>query len=1583
MAASKESRPPSGLTILGRVAKLLGIGAAVLIGLLLVAVLALQLSGVRKEILTRAITRADQSVTGELEVEQAAWPRLTRVELNGLRWTDEGDTLAAAERVVLAFDLGALIQRHLHVRELTLLGARVDLPALQERLGSAEEDTTTGEGGGLPWIREGAMPGVPSLAADHIEIGAPWICLSPDRSLNDLSLDASFDVRRGYSRSARIGRFHFILPQDSVAIHEGTLTYTESGERTLDADFAGRLGPHWPIHLTASLERDEDLQLFLLREEGVPPPRGEGLALDGRIRRREGSISGLAGNARLEIPAVAELANIPILRRPLAGAPQFEGIGLEVGGSVAWRREVRGSVRIDVHPGEWMRRGHAAMRFAPDELIADSISVELADLVVEGRWSRRAAENEGRIKARIEGAEWLRPFADPSSLPDSVDLKLEAQVAGPGDALQVEGRLEGSLQAAGRRLDDLSLAVSGSTDPSRPIRFGLAVLSSNLVLRSAGALATGEEMRLRLAPLRLREADDADSVRADVPAAGAADEEWGVVTYRAAGGRIGVEEVRVESSYGRASISGAMARGEGSFSSEIAWTEPPPVLVSRTAPDSAARSRLRARWPEEGPYRVRAEVDIAPGEEGSRIDARGTLHLPGPAVLAPALMPQADAGDLGPLRGTATFQTRPEEPAWRAELDLSETDWLEAFILEASGGARTRVDTLNLRGLGVALGARGRISADSLQAAARLQIENSRLMRRLAPAAAESTDATLTVTAEASGSPDAPRLEARFEGALERPGLDLPRLEGSASYAAQDGAAVGLRLPRSFHLGAFFADSAMAYARIPIDTTAARAGRAGVEIHGDLLQLQASAQFERSAGWEIKADTFAVRYSDAGLQAQTPFEIRLGGERGGLAIDNVDLEGGLGSIKGHAELDSAAADVELIADLQLPERPPHPALPPGLWPHSLQLDLRAPPRDTLRAELQAGGLHIGPEEDVTAVLQLTQHSRRIAFNLKLDGEGEGLLAAEGDYPVTIQLSPWKLTRRDTAMFARVNLEQFPLPAVAARPVQAPGYLDRSGQERGPRLTALILGAGPPDRPTVLLSGEVTFPGYDELEEYIVAVEAQGLPADGGPVGEIQAAGMAAIESLRVELDELPDPRPGLAAAVTGKRKETAVFEGSLELPPAWGFAGREEDNGAGETMRAGLSSDGMSLEDLTPLVPRVRGLDGELRFDLSAEGPVTDPGLDGRMEIAEVRVVLQDDTRATLDGSVSMGGTAAAPEVDGQITIANGRIQIPESPKDLHPTHGEALLRAESDVARVERARARSDTIPPAMRPEDGVENGEETAPSVADTLGEAAPPAQEDTRGNEATQPAGPPRPPEGDLALSVGIDIPSGVWLMGRGLEVELRGDLRITRRGGSLGILGTLHAQRGHMEFHGRRLEVEKGTVTFYGGSELNPSLDLKLIKQEGGVLARVHITGTVEEPRLALESEPQMPQADILSFIMFGKSSERLNAEQSERLEDRALATAEDFAAARLTNAIGRQLGVDVLRYERAAEDSLGRSVTIGKYLNPNLLVKYEQNLENAKGIGVVVEYYLGWGFQLEMHSRRYEQDGAVLNWETDF
>ena len=66
-----------------------------------------------------------------------------------------------------------------------------------------------------------------------------------------------------------------------------------------------------------------------------------------------------------------------------------------------------------------------------------------------------------------------------------------------------------------------------------------------------------------------------------------------------------------------------------------------------------------------------------------------------------------------------------------------------------------------------------------------------------------------------------------------------------------------------------------------------------------------------------------------------------------------------------------------------------------------------------------------------------------------------------------------------------------------------------------------------------------------------------------------------------------------------------------------------------------------------------------------------------------------------------------------------------------------------------------------------------------------------------------------------------------------------------------------------------EQDPGRIIFSGGPIENPGLNMRAFREaDDGTIAGLHIEGTAKEPVIVLFSEPAMPDADCLSYILLG-------------------------------------------------------------------------------------------------------------------
>ncbi len=140
-------------------------------------------------------------------------------------------------------------------------------------------------------------------------------------------------------------------------------------------------------------------------------------------------------------------------------------------------------------------------------------------------------------------------------------------------------------------------------------------------------------------------------------------------------------------------------------------------------------------------------------------------------------------------------------------------------------------------------------------------------------------------------------------------------------------------------------------------------------------------------------------------------------------------------------------------------------------------------------------------------------------------------------------------------------------------------------------------------------------------------------------------------------------------------------------------------------------------------------------------------------------------------------------------------------------------------------------------------------------------------------------------NLRMDVALMVDHDVFVRSRDANVEVytEAPLRISvnRAKQSLLLDGVLLSDRGEYRFQSRLFQIRQGAATFINTPGLNPTLqvtgeyDVQLPTREA-IAIRIVISGTLDQPKIALESDAQPPisQTDLLSYLAFGRSSSSL-------------------------------------------------------------------------------------------------------------
>jgi translocation and assembly module TamB len=189
--------------------------------------------------------------------------------------------------------------------------------------------------------------------------------------------------------------------------------------------------------------------------------------------------------------------------------------------------------------------------------------------------------------------------------------------------------------------------------------------------------------------------------------------------------------------------------------------------------------------------------------------------------------------------------------------------------------------------------------------------------------------------------------------------------------------------------------------------------------------------------------------------------------------------------------------------------------------------------------------------------------------------------------------------------------------------------------------------------------------------------------------------------------------------------------------------------------------------------------------------------------------------------------------------------------------------------------------------------------------------------------------------VKVNVVVVLGEDVRFEGLGLTTRLGGKVAVrSLRSATLVGNGILVLEQGRYEGYGQRLAIDQGRLLFAGPLD-NPALDIRATRTVGQVVAGIQLTGTLEKPETRLFSDPAMPDAEILSYIVTGKPL----SSASGGSDSQALAAAATSLGANspVAQEISRTLGVDIGTKSGATDEET--AVTVGKQITPQLYVDY--------------------------------------------
>jgi len=175
----------------------------------------------------------------------------------------------------------------------------------------------------------------------------------------------------------------------------------------------------------------------------------------------------------------------------------------------------------------------------------------------------------------------------------------------------------------------------------------------------------------------------------------------------------------------------------------------------------------------------------------------------------------------------------------------------------------------------------------------------------------------------------------------------------------------------------------------------------------------------------------------------------------------------------------------------------------------------------------------------------------------------------------------------------------------------------------------------------------------------------------------------------------------------------------------------------------------------------------------------------------------------------------------------------------------------------------------------------------------------------------------------------------------------------------ITGRAEVESGTVYFRKNEFNVKKGVLDFINPYKIEPAVDI-----QGDVKIRqwtvtLSVSGTLDNLKFNLSSNPSESEQDILSLLITGKTTKELIAGQGGSLLSPKQMLA-DVLAENAQKEIKNATGLDIVALEYNGVNNGGTSdgvnVTLGKELSKRVAVKYGAQTQNAKVIQKVIAEY---------------------------
>lgn len=550
-------------------------------------------------------------------------------------------------------------------------------------------------------------------------------------------------------------------------------------------------------------------------------------------------------------------------------------------------------------------------------------------------------------------------------------------------------------------------------------------------------------------------------------------------------------------------------------------------------------------------------------------------------------------------------------------------------------------------------------------------------------------------------------------------------------------------------------------------------------------------------------------------------------------------------------------------------------------------------------------------------------------------------------PVSLRLAPQHVTLGATSLSienARLELKNLVYNAGA---ISSEGTFKNLNVAHLLAIRHELTGTPSPVQTDLVLDANWNFKLAGQGDGYLQIARKSGdvgIPSEAGVT-------MLGLDTLRLRAD-LKGSALALQTALNAPRFGNLEGNGSITLQPENGVLTVNPQS----PLQGAVNLSIPQLQKIGALAGPSILLGGKVLAKLSVQGTVATPQLSGHIDGTDLALTLYDQGVKLRDGvarialrdnvlvmeKVELHGGQGVLRIVGSIPIDSQR---PELTANIVADKLQLLADPSAQLTLSGQAKISNAAGSLAVDGKFTVDNAlfnlpETSAPKLGDDVvvireSDAATPVKPEGKKALAKKEASPYSP-----SIHLDIDLGKDFRFVGQGADLLLVGVVSIkSLPQQSPEAQGTVRVSKGTFEAFGAKLAIERGIINFQGPLD-NPNINILAMRRKQEVAAGVEVTGTAELPRIALVSEPDVPNEQKLSWLVFGRASGG-DAKGQAAAQGAALAVMNKLAGGK---SMASKVGLDDVSFATGASGQ--QLLSLGKNISDKLSLGYKQGLSSV-------------------------------------